>query len=205
MPTSTFLNLPPKKHKKIIAAIKNELARVPFDKVSINKIVQEAGISRGSFYQYFEDKTDMLNYILSDYYTQMLWDIKKSLRDNNGDIFKMFGDILDFTIQFVDKEKINGFCNNLFSDIKIIADIFSKHSPCTTIIEAYNSIKDDVNLDLLELNSKTDFLHMFEILLSVSRDAVVELFLDTSEYEAIKAKYLNKLELLKRGFQRRSC
>ena len=42
-----LLNLPPK-NIKIIAAIKNELARVPFDKVSINKIVQKL-VYQGSF------------------------------------------------------------------------------------------------------------------------------------------------------------
>ena len=203
MPTSTFFNLPPQKHEKIVTAIKDEFARVPFDEVSINRIVQDAGISRGSFYQYFEDKSDMLNYILSDYHEQMFDMIKKSLKDNNGDIFKMFGDILDFTMHFVNDEKMNGFCKNLFSDIKIIAGLFPKGSPCMATIELYKSIEDDVNVELLGLKSKSDFLHMFEILLTLSRDTIVELFLDISKYEVIKAKYLNKLELLKRGFEKK--
>lgn len=205
MPTSTFLNLPPQKHEKIIAAIKDEFARVPFDEVSINKITHNAGISRGSFYQYFEDKFDMLNYVLSDYKEHLFKNVNKSLNDNNGDIFKMFSDILDFTMCFVDEEKVNGFCKNLFSDIKIIAGFFPKQSPSEAILELYKSIKDDVNLELLEIKNESDFLHMFEILLSLSRDTIVELFLDTSKHEVIKAKHLNKLELLKRGFQRRSC
>ena len=42
---------------------------------------------------------------------------------------------------------------------------------------------------------------MFEILLSLSRDAIVELFLDISKYESIRAKHINKLELLKEVFR----
>lgn len=205
MPTSTFFNLPPEKHEKIVTAIKNELARVPFDEVSINRIVQDAGISRGSFYQYFEDKSDMLDYVLKEYHERVYNDIKNSLRNNNGDIFKMFGSILDFTIQFANEENMDDFCKNVFSDIKIITDTFPKLSLDKTIIDFYNSIESIVNLELLEINNESDFFHMFEILLSLSRDAIVELFLDTSKYKSIRAKHINKLELLKRGFQRRSC
>ncbi len=204
MPTPTFFNLPPQKHEKIVTAIKDEFARVPFDEVSINRIIHDAGISRGSFYQYFEDKFDMLNYILSDYHEQMFDMIKNSLNDNNGDIFKMFGDLLDFTVHYASEENVNGFCKNLFSDMKIIAGLFPKGSPCVATIELYKSIEDKVNVELLGLESKSDFLDMFEILVSLSRDTIVELFLDTSKHEIIKAKYLNKLEILKRGFQKRS-
>ena len=44
------------------AAIR-EFSRVPLDKVSINKIVKYADISRGSFYTYFQDKEDVFQYI----------------------------------------------------------------------------------------------------------------------------------------------
>ena len=40
-------------------AIMHELMRVPFSEISINKIIHEANISRGSFYQYFNDKYDL--------------------------------------------------------------------------------------------------------------------------------------------------
>ena len=152
-----LFNLPPEKHEKIVTAIKNELARVPFDEVSINRIVQDAGISRGSFYQYFEDKSDMLDYVLKEYHERVYNDIKNSLRNNNGDIFKMFGSILDFTIQFANEENMEDFCKNVFSDIRIITDTFPKLSLDKTIIDFYNSIESIVNLELLEINNESDF------------------------------------------------
>ena len=42
------------------------VCRVPYEKVSINQIIHNADISRGSFYTYFVDKKDLLEYILSD-------------------------------------------------------------------------------------------------------------------------------------------
>lgn len=56
MPKETFLNLSEEKKKIIINAAKREFARVPFQETSIKNIVEDAGIARGSFYQYFESK-----------------------------------------------------------------------------------------------------------------------------------------------------
>ena len=48
------------KKDKIIKAAKKEFARVPFEQTSIKNIVEDADIARGSFYQYFESKEDLL-------------------------------------------------------------------------------------------------------------------------------------------------
>ena len=64
MPTERFYRLPEEKKRSICSAAVKEFARVPLDKVSINQIIKEADISRGSFYTYFEDKDDLMRYIL---------------------------------------------------------------------------------------------------------------------------------------------
>ena len=51
MPKQTFLNLPKDKKQKILEAAKNEFSRVSVTEASINNIVTEANIARGSFYQ----------------------------------------------------------------------------------------------------------------------------------------------------------
>ena len=48
----------------ILEAAANEFARVPYSAASINQIIKEAEISRGSFYTYFEDKDDLMRYML---------------------------------------------------------------------------------------------------------------------------------------------
>ena len=60
MPKETFVKLPEEKKDKIIKAAKKEFARVPFEQTSIKNIVEDADIARGSFYQYFESKEDLL-------------------------------------------------------------------------------------------------------------------------------------------------
>ena len=58
MPTNTFLNLPIEKKKKIMNAAKSEFVEYSFYDASINRIIKNAGISRGSFYMYFENKEE---------------------------------------------------------------------------------------------------------------------------------------------------
>lgn len=64
MPTSTFFNLPLHKQNKIIDLAIGEFEHLPYDKASVNRIVKESGIAKGSFYQYFEDKKDLFHYVI---------------------------------------------------------------------------------------------------------------------------------------------
>lgn len=65
MPKETFLNLPKAKQDLIEQVAIDEFAEYGFDMASINRIVSAAGIAKGSFYQYFEDKKDLFVMILN--------------------------------------------------------------------------------------------------------------------------------------------
>lgn len=203
MPTSTFFNLPEEKRRKLVCAIKDEFSRVPFDEASINKIVHTAEIPRGSFYQYFNDKNDMLEFILLDYQKQMIEQVKASLRENNGDIFFMISDILDFTVDFVMEEKANSFCMNLFADIKVNSKFYLKMPRNAAEKKIFEELKPWINFELLDLREEDDLTNMIDILFSICRDATAEIFLKISDYEIVKQKYLQKLQLLRRGFMKK--
>lgn len=64
MPRETFFNLPEDKRAKIIAVALEEFAQKGFDKASITSICALADIAKGSFYQYFTDKTDLFLFLL---------------------------------------------------------------------------------------------------------------------------------------------
>ena len=66
MPKQTFYKLPQEKQERILAAAKREFTQVRYSDASINQIVREAGIPRGSFYQYFEDKKDIFLCFLTE-------------------------------------------------------------------------------------------------------------------------------------------
>jgi AcrR family transcriptional regulator len=65
MPKQTFLNLPEEKRNTVINAAIDEFAQYGLENGSTNRIVANSGISKGSFYQYFEDKQDVFMYLLT--------------------------------------------------------------------------------------------------------------------------------------------
>ncbi len=65
MPKQTFLNLPEEKRQQIVDAAVEEFAANGLENASTNRIVANSGISKGSFYQYFDDKHDVFDYLVS--------------------------------------------------------------------------------------------------------------------------------------------
>lgn len=63
MPTQTFFSLNKEKQTTIYHAALCLFANTPYEKVSIQSIVEAANIPRGSFYQYFTDKEDLYLYL----------------------------------------------------------------------------------------------------------------------------------------------
>lgn len=106
MPTERFYKLPEEKKKAIRDAAMEECIRVPFEKVSINKIIQNAGISRGSFYTYFEDKRDLVRYIFSDTADKLKFFWTKSVVTHGGDLWIASEELLDQAIIFAQKGKM---------------------------------------------------------------------------------------------------
>jgi AcrR family transcriptional regulator len=65
-PRPRFLSLPPARRAAILDAAGSELAAHGFEKASINRVIERAGISKGAFYYYFDDKRDLFLATLRD-------------------------------------------------------------------------------------------------------------------------------------------
>lgn len=89
MPTATFFRLPEEKRKRLTDACWAELTRVRFTDVSINRIIAAARIPRGSFYQYFADKDDLIRYILEDIREYFITLLRGTLVEAEGDLFAL--------------------------------------------------------------------------------------------------------------------
>lgn len=84
----TFLRLPEEKRARILNAAWDEFTTVSFVKASINRIIRRADIPRGSFYQYFDDKSDLFQYLMSQVRDQLMERYCIILDDSGGDIFR---------------------------------------------------------------------------------------------------------------------
>ena len=95
MPTERFMRLPKEKIEAIRAAAAKEFMRVAPEEVSINRIVHDADISRGSFYTYFEDKQDLLKWLICNQAEQHFTSYITMLDENGGDLWEVLEQIFD--------------------------------------------------------------------------------------------------------------
>lgn len=122
MPTDRFYRLAKEKAEKIRIAAIQEFKRVPPDEASINKIIQNADISRGSFYTYFEDKDDLLEWVMGD----LIGDYRNfyitGLKANGGNIWEVFDQLLDHTVKWVSEQGLVEIVGNMMKGSR-----FSEH------------------------------------------------------------------------------
>ena len=59
MPLARFGKIEPEKRQRILQAAAQEFAAAGFDKASLGKIAEGAGVSKPALYYYFEDKADI--------------------------------------------------------------------------------------------------------------------------------------------------
>ena len=100
VPSTRFENLAEEKKEKIIEAAIEEFIERGYERASINSIIKMADISRGSFYTYFEDKDDILSYIINSFTAKSTEFIINTLKESNGDIIEMMIRLYDIHIKF---------------------------------------------------------------------------------------------------------
>ena len=83
---TTFERLPQEKRDRILLAARAEFIRYPYEKTSINRILAEAEVPKGSFHQYFDDKSDLFSCCICDVYKKLI-----DVRKKNGEPLLEFG------------------------------------------------------------------------------------------------------------------
>ena len=196
MPSDTFLRLNSDKKKKLIDASFKEFSLNNFNDVSINRIIKEAGISRGSFYMYFEDKKDLYFYLLEQHLEILINNMREELINNKGDLFKMFEENI--------KESYNSFKNNNIN-------FFKKSLENVTIMEEskktfgfrdkrlLKELIPNINLELLNDNAKKHIEVIFAINMHLLMVTLLKLLKSDSLDEEILKDYYEQLDILKYG------
>jgi AcrR family transcriptional regulator len=104
MPNDTFFNLSEEKRELICAVAVEEFAEYSFDQASINRIVANAGIAKGSFYQYFEDKKDLFLYILQQIANEKMKYLAPTWQDlGDKDLFTSLRELTIVAIRFANE------------------------------------------------------------------------------------------------------
>lgn len=65
MPKATFFNLAGEKRGPLVEALLGEFSTHGYRRASLDRIARAGGVSKGSLYQYFENKADMYRWLLT--------------------------------------------------------------------------------------------------------------------------------------------
>ncbi len=116
MPTERFYRLSEAKKRAIREAAKKEFTRVPYEKASINQIIQNAEISRGSFYTYFEDKRDVLKYLFEESCEKLKHVCEEKMEKSHGDYLLVLEMMFEhFVGKLQETKEMMDFFRNVFS------------------------------------------------------------------------------------------
>mgnify|MGYP000368566941 CR=1 FL=1 len=198
MPKPTFWKLTAEKQERIKAAICQEFLRVPFEEASIKRIVEDAKIPRGSFYQYFEDKADAFEYLLNEEAEHSGETFQVSAA-NDLDIFNLMESIFLRELDHVQKNE-NLTKANLLSQIAkspVAMDIFTN-----TMIDALEDEEWFVS-EFMEICSSRDYLEpIIEMAISALKEAILSLLNAQQNTDEIHKKLRVKLSIIRLGIQK---
>ena len=179
---------------RLLSAARAEFARTSYAEASVNRIIQAAGIPRGSFYMYFADKEELFRYLM-ERYGDMLVERFASLLDlEGGDLFAAFLDLYDEIASRLG----GGPCRELAEIIRRNRQmqpgaLLAQPGPEAVL----DRLRSRLDLSRLDLRSQEDLTNLFHLLVFCLAGA-----LRAVEREGIAAArdhLARALDLLRRG------
>lgn len=203
MPKQTFIKLPIDKRETLIRAAIKEFSRAPLFEASISNIVKEAGIPRGSFYQYFEDKEDLYYFLLDEYSQRLRRRFISILKKQNGDLMETF--IEAFGIMLINLQSIESrqFFRNAFLNMNYKAE--NTLTPDVNDEQLKTRLAEVVGLvdhNKLNITDEIELVHILKIMKAVTFQNLIQVFAkDLSNDESLQ-NYILEVNLLKKGLSK---
>lgn len=203
MPKQTFIKLPIDKKETLIHAAKKEFSRVPLFEASIANIVKEAGIPRGSFYQYFEDKEDLYYYLLEEYSQRLNKRFISILKKQSGDLIETF--IESFEVMLINLQSIesrqffrNAFLNMNYKSENTLTPEVNQEQLNTRLAEVVAL----VDHDKLNITNEMELIHVLKIMKAVTFQNLIQVFAKDLSIDDSLRNYTLEVNLLKKGLSK---
>lgn len=205
MPTQRFFHLKEEKQNIIKKAAMEECARVPYSEISINKIIKAADISRGSFYTYFDDKDDMIKYLLDDFRNQCMNYICQEIEKAGGDTIAAVESMMHDIMENGDQYKDAVVYKNLLLNVGTITNMRTfGPSQCIYDSQEYEEFISrcyEVNdRNKCGFKSEKQMAVAMEIITTLALKHLAEYhMLDTADVKRIMEVFHEQMEIVRRG------
>lgn len=199
MPSETFLRLSKDKRDTLLKAAKKEFQNHLIEEVSINQIIKNAGISRGSFYMYFKDKEDLYSYLLKQFREDLYTSIMEELQKAKGDFLKASEVLFDQMLEFCMQEENKAFFQNVFFNLKYTSDKISEWKPSKEMRKKQKEeVLTYIDPSLYTLD-REEILEAFGLVMIITKTSMTHIFMNPKDREKEKAIYKRRLHMLKYG------
>ena len=195
MPTSTFFNLPPPKRERLLRAAEAEFVRKPFNEASINRIIQAAEIPRGSFYQYFEDKTDLFRYILGGFSRRLEEGILACLDACGGDLLAVPLALFDRVLACI-REDQAGF--HALTGI-VRQNVGMDACQLWDLSGIAQAVLDRADMSRLRVSGPEEQFALLDLLLSCTAQALMAASCGKLPVEECRKRLVNKIAIIRHG------
>ncbi len=207
MPKDTFFNLNEEKQEKVVRSAISQFAKNGYEKANVATIARNAGIAKGSMYQYFDNKKELFFYCLQ--WTVQLFGVKYRVYEipKEKNVFDYFYDSAQQLLeQFSDEREVTLFIQDIFLDkYNILKDeslALMQGSVEDYIIKliqdgkANKSIREDIDDKILALFMMGVSLKIKEYIINKARSEEKDII---DDYESYQKDIKAMLELLKNG------
>ena len=196
----TFYNLSDDKRKRVLQAILEEFADTDSEKISINRIIKRANISRGSFYQYFDDKVDLVEVLFLTLVDMNIKDAYRALSESDGDIFALYNSFLEILFRLSKDEFYNNImrnlCRSMYSTDSLVAEYVQTR--CRGFDEL-NQLAQCVNRSKLRFSTDEEMVALHQIFVAILRDCANHLYVLDVSAAVLKSDFDRKIEIIKYG------
>lgn len=198
MPTKAFYKLDMDKQKRIIESAKQEFSENFYEDASINKIIKEINMPRGSFYLYFENKEDLYLYILELYLKEFKRILLELLEKNNHNIFESFISIYDYIVDIKTIEK--NLIDKIF--INMNSKRFEYAIPALLKKEVDGSIINSIKLNENSI-TEDDANIVMSILIPILFINVSTVLSEPSNKSIVREFYIKQINIIRKGLERK--
>lgn len=200
MPKLTFFNLPEDKKQTLIDAAKKEFSNVPLFNASISNIIKSAGIPRGSFYQYFEDKEDAFFFLLGEFTKEKKAAFHSMLEKHEGDLFETFSDFFELFLN--EDENIPFLKNSLLNMTHKIEISFDRMTSEHEINENFTKLSSRINMSKMNVTDDRELFHALQMITSVLLRNLIHAFAYDLPRDTALKNFKTEMNLLKKGLVR---
>jgi len=181
MPNKTFDNLSDEKKEAIIQAALKEFTIHDYDSASLNDIISEIGIAKGSFYRYFNNKKDLFDYLI-EYGLEKKFNYVSKVKNSADDLFDFILNITNSYVKFsMENISLAAFMLKASFSNAAVRDNYLFLKDGKTIL--MNKIKLSQQKGVLSSQFSADFIYF----------CIMQLLLESSNY--IKENYFGGKEL----------